>query len=133
MATPRTRFAIAAAVVAIAVLGLVAFSLSSSTTYYKTPEELLSGKVDPAERVRVAGKVVAGSVERRESTTNFAVTDGIEQVEVTTQSALPDTFAEGVEVIAEGSMGERKLFLASVVLTKCPSKFKAKQATRKPE
>jgi cytochrome c-type biogenesis protein CcmE len=130
MRTPRARFAIAAVVVSVAVLGLVAFSLSSSTTYYKTPQELLSGQVDPTERVRVAGKVVPGSVERNAESTTFEVTDGTEQVAVTTQDALPDTFGDGVEVIAEGSMTQQDLFVASTVLAKCPSKFKAKRATR---
>ena len=130
MATPRRRFAIASVVVVAAVLGLVAFSLSGTTTYYKTPKELLSGTVDSNQRVRVAGNVVAGSVERDKTTTTFVVTDGTQQVPVSTQDALPDTFGEGVEVIAEGSMTESGTFMASTVLAKCPSKFKAKQAAR---
>jgi cytochrome c-type biogenesis protein CcmE len=130
MATPRRRFALASVIVVAAVAGLVVFSLSATTTYYKTPKELLSGSVDPTERVRVAGNVVAGSVERDNTTTSFSVTDGVEQVSVTTQDALPDTFREGVEVIAEGSMTDDGVFVASTVLAKCPSKFKAKQAAR---
>lgn len=131
MATPRTRFVIAASIVSVAILGLVAWSLSSTTTYYKTPAELLSGTIDPAERVRVAGVVVAGSVDRAGTTTNFAVTDGTEQVMVTTEDAIPDTFGDGVEVIAEGSIAQNGLFTASTVLAKCPSKFKAKQTASK--
>jgi len=42
------------------------------------------------------------------------------------QGALPDTFKPGVEVIVEGKMDKDK-FIASSIITKCPSKYKKKQ------
>lgn len=123
---PRTRFAIAAGVVVAAVGGLIAWSLTSATAYYRTPTELATGATDPTERVRVAGKVLEGSVVKEGASTQFTVTDGQANIEVTTKDVLPDTFGAGVEVVAEGSMTAAGLFKASTVLAKCPSKFKAK-------
>ena len=47
---------------------------------------------------------------------------------MTTEDALPDTFAADVEVVAEGAMGSGA-FSASSVLVKCPSKMEAKLAS----
>jgi cytochrome c-type biogenesis protein CcmE len=126
MSNPRVRFAIAAAVVALAIIGMVVFSLKGSTAYYVTPGELAAGPIRTNDHVRVAGNVVDGTIARNGSTTTFDVTDGTDAVTVTTEDLLPDTFAAGVEVVAEGAMTTRGVFSASKVLAKCPSKFKAK-------
>ncbi len=124
--TPRLRFAVAAGIVVAAIGGLIFFSLSGATAYYKTPAELNAEGPSSGKRVRVAGKVVAGSVTRQGADTDFAVTDGKATVNVTTRDILPDTFGAGVEVVAEGAMTEQGVFSAATVLAKCPSKFKAK-------
>ncbi|HLF70348.1 MAG TPA: cytochrome c maturation protein CcmE, partial [Actinomycetota bacterium] len=98
--SPRVRFSIAAGVVVVSILSLIGWALSGSTSYYKTPTELASGSVDPHARVRVAGKVVAGSVVVEGPTTSFEVSDGAGQIPVTTRDLLPDTFGAGVEVVA---------------------------------
>lgn len=124
--TPRLRFAVAAGIVVLAIGGLIFFSLSGATAYYKTPAELNAGGPSTGERVRVAGKVVAGTVRSHGAETDFDVTDGNATVSVTTRDILPDTFGAGVEVVAEGAMTEQGLFSAATVLAKCPSKFKAR-------
>lgn len=124
--SPRVRFSIAAGVVVVSILSLIGWALSGSTSYYKTPTELASGSVDPHSRVRVAGKVVAGSVVVEGATTSFEVSDGAGQIPVITRDLLPDTFGAGVEVVAEGSIRSDGVFSATTVLAKCPSKFKAK-------
>jgi cytochrome c-type biogenesis protein CcmE len=121
------RFSLAAGVIVISIVGLIAWSLSGTTAYYRTPSELTSGDFEAARSVRVAGKVVPGSIQLDGPTTSFAVTDGSSQVDVTTTDALPDTFAGDVEVVAEGAMGS-DAFAASSVLVKCPSKMEAKLA-----
>ncbi|MGH2704165.1 MAG: cytochrome c maturation protein CcmE [Actinomycetota bacterium] len=124
--SPRGRFAIAAAVVGASVLGLIAWSLSGSTAYYRTPSELRAGATPAGDRVRVAGKVVPETIDRDGKTTTFSVSDGKATLPVTTEALLPDTFGSNVEVVVEGGMTKRGVFSASTVLAKCPSKFKAK-------
>jgi cytochrome c-type biogenesis protein CcmE len=122
------RFSLAAGVIVASIVGLIVWSLSGTTAYYRTPSELTSGSFDDSRTVRVAGKVVPGSIETAGTTTRFAVSDGSSQVDVTTEDALPDTFAADVEVVAEGAMGSGA-FSASSVLVKCPSKMEAKLAS----
>lgn len=122
------RFSLAAGVIVLSIVGLIVWSLSGTTAYYRTPSELTSGSFDGNRTVRVAGIVVPGSIELAGTTTKFAVSDGSSQVAVTTEDALPDTFAGDVEVVAEGAMGA-DAFSASSVLVKCPSKMEAKLAS----
>lgn len=130
----RSRFTMAAGVIVASIAGLIAWSLSSSTAYYVTPSELASG-VKGADLTpsgggtfRVAGNVVDGSIERNGAVTTFALTDGVSEVPVTTRDVLPDTFASGVETVAEGGLTSEGTFSASSVLVKCPSKFEAELA-----
>jgi heme/copper-type cytochrome/quinol oxidase subunit 2 len=77
------RFTLAAGVIVVAIVGLIVWSLSGTTAYYRTPSELNSGTFDGNRTVRVAGTVVPGSIKLAGATTHFAVTDGADQVLVT--------------------------------------------------
>lgn len=112
-----------------AVGGLILWSLSGSTAYYKTPSELLSEPNTSGQSVRVAGKVVPGSISQSGATTSFALADGGQTLDINTDDLLPDTFAGDVEVVAEGAMTEQGDFTAASVLVKCPSKFEAELAS----
>ena len=129
--SPRVRFGVAACVVVLAIVGLIVFSLSGATAYYRTPAELRAGsyRSSPSQRIRVAGVVVKGSVVRKGAETSFEIADGKASVPVTTDAVLPDTFGAGVTVVAEGAMNAQGVFVAADVLAKCPSKFSARVST----
>lgn len=127
--TATARFSLAAGVIVAAIGGLIVWSLSGSTAYYKTPSELLSESNASGQSIRVAGKVVPGSINQSGATTAFALADGTEALDITTQDLLPDTFADDVEVVVEGAMTEQGDFSAASVLVKCPSKFEAELAS----
>src|SRR6266540_81686 len=113
--SPRVRFGIAAAVVALAIVGLIGFSLAGATAYYRTPAELLAGSYKANTRVRVAGVVVKDSVVKKGAETSVTIADGKASVPVTTDALLPDTFGAGVTVVAEGAMNTRGVFAATDV------------------
>ena len=96
--SPRVRFGVAACVVVLAIVGLIGFSLSGATAYYRTPAELRAGsyRSSPRQRIRVAGVVVWDSVVRKGAETSFEIADGKASVPVTTDAVLPDTFGAGV-------------------------------------
>ena len=129
--SPRVRFGVAACVVVLAIVGLIGFSLSGATAYYRTPAELRAGsyRSSPGQRIRVAGVVVRDSVVRKGAETSFEIADGKASVPVTTDAVLPDTFGAGVTVVAEGAMNAQGVFVAADVLAKCPSKFSARVST----
>jgi cytochrome c-type biogenesis protein CcmE len=127
--SPRLRFGIAACVVVLAIAGLIGFSISGATAYYRTPAEMKAGSYRANERIRVAGVVVKDTIVRNGAVTSFAIEDGKTTLPITTGALLPDTFTGGVTVVAEGSMAATGVFTATDVLAKCPSKFSAKVST----
>jgi cytochrome c-type biogenesis protein CcmE len=111
-------------VVGLAALGLAAYlvlnALEGNLSYFFSPTEVAEGKA-PADHVfRLGGLVEAGSVTREEGelTVKFIVTDMAQRVTVAYNGILPDLFAEGQGVIAQGRMGPDNVFVADEVLAK---------------
>jgi cytochrome c-type biogenesis protein CcmE len=125
----RAKFLIGGALVALTLVALTVWAMArpGSTAFYKTTSELVAmgPSAAGAEGFRVNGKVVPDSIERDGLRTTFRITDGSSEVTILTDQALPDTFREHADVIAEGSF-DGSLFTARHVSAKCPSKFKAK-------
>jgi cytochrome c-type biogenesis protein CcmE len=116
-----------------AILGTLAWlaagGISDTSTYYKTVAELKDmGDDAHTKRLRVAGDVAEGSIERsgrqvrfalkQEADTLMVVYDGIEP--------LPDTFRDGAQAVADGKLGPDGVFHATKIQAKCASKYEAK-------
>lgn len=126
----RAKFAVGGALIVVALLGLVGWAMSrpGSTSFYMTVGEVHAAGATQGSEVKVNGKVVPGTVEKDGLTTSFSITDGSRQIDVSTDSTLPDAFysdTDQIEVVAQGRF-DGQLFTASNVFAKCPSKFKAK-------
>ena len=97
---------------------LVSFAFRDAIVFFFSPTELLAEQRRPDQLLRVGGLVVAGSLVRGESeTARFEVTDGNGVVAVTFKGVLPDLFAEGQGVVAEGYL-RSGTFEATEVLAK---------------
>ncbi len=99
---------------------LVLNALEGNLSYFFSPTEVAAGEA-PEERVfRLGGLVEEGSVTREEGQIeiNFVVTDMAERVKVTYSGILPDLFAEGQGVVAQGRLGPDSVFVAEEVLAK---------------
>jgi cytochrome c-type biogenesis protein CcmE len=106
---------------AVLLAGALVYTSFSSATEASKPSELSAGK-----SVKLTGKVVNGSIERKDDGVRFAIRDrdGRESVPVDYAGAVPDPFREGREVIVEGEL-QNGVFVAErdSLVTKCPSKF----------
>jgi cytochrome c-type biogenesis protein CcmE len=98
--------------------GLVLFALSDSVAFFVTPSDIATGRVEADKRFRLGGLVVDGSVERRDGTVQFRLTDQANEVPVRYRGILPDLFREGQGIVAQGVLGEDGVFAASEVLAK---------------
>lgn len=97
---------------------LVSFAFRDAIVFFFSPTELLAEQRRPDQLLRVGGLVVAGSLVRGESeTARFEVTDGNGVLAVTYKGVLPDLFAEGQGVVAEGYL-RGGTFEATEVLAK---------------
>jgi cytochrome c-type biogenesis protein CcmE len=91
---------------ATALLGVLIFlliNLSSNLVYFRTPTELQTEVAPSAERLRLGGQVVEGTVVENGETLLLTVTDGRESLQIEHAGVIPQLFAEGQGVIVEGT------------------------------
>ena len=123
----RAKFWIGGAIIVAVLAALILWAMTQpwAASNYISPSDLTSSTATDVGDLRLAGTVVPGSIERDGLTTTFLVTDETTEVQVTTDSPLPDAFKNSSEVVATGTY-DGTTFTAGNVLAKCPSKFKAK-------
>jgi cytochrome c-type biogenesis protein CcmE len=123
------KFAVLIAIVLGALVWLAGSGVSETKTYYKTISELgQMGDRAYQERLRVAGDVAGGSIQRTNGQVQFMLTQDKRQLKVayTGSDPLPDTFRDGAQALADGRMGRDGVFHASKIQAKCASKYEAK-------
>ncbi len=124
--TKQIRIMVGFVLVIAAVIALIARATRPNMVYYVTVSELLSKGADSARPgLRVAGKVVPGTIDRKPSELHFRMTDGQNAVPVTYRGVVPDTFGENGEVVVEGHYVAGSPFEATFLMAKCPSKYQA--------
>jgi cytochrome c-type biogenesis protein CcmE len=105
-------------VLAVAV-GLILVALRDQIVFFRSPSEVVEGKVKPGEAFRLGGLVATGSVQREPGQwVNFTVTDGAQSIKVRFNGLLPDLFREGQGVVTEGKLNPAGVFEAGTVLAK---------------
>jgi len=122
------KFAALVAVIVGTVAWLAAGGFSETKTYYKTIAELNQmGASAVGKRLRVAGDVEAGSIERAGGRVQFVLRQEQRKLRVVYQGSapLPDTFRDGAQAIADGRMGRDGVFQATKIQAKCASKYEA--------
>ncbi len=121
---------VVALTVALALAGALVYTSFSAATEAEQPSKLLASG-QPGRSYELTGKVVDGSVERKDELLRFAIRDrnGTASVPVSYTGAVPDPFREGREVIVTGKLSDGT-FVAErdSLITKCPSKFKKKHS-----
>jgi cytochrome c-type biogenesis protein CcmE len=123
------KFAVLIAVVIAALVWLAGTGVSETKTYYKTIAEVgQMGDRAFDERLRVAGDIAGGSIQRAKGQINFTLTQDKRELRVayTGTDPLPDTFRDGAQALADGHMGRDGVFQANKIQAKCASKYEAK-------
>lgn len=107
--------------------------IKDTQTYYKTISELQKmGPKAHTQQLRVGGNVVPGSIIKDGTHVSFVLQQGVYRLNVvyTGDSALPDTFRDGSQALADGRLGPNGVFQASQVEAKCASKYAPKTIKR---
>ena len=123
----KLKFIIAILIIAGAIGYLVFSGVKDTMVYYLTIEEL-QAKVPEVygERVRVSGTVVPGTiVKENNGDIKFKITDGTNIIDVDYSGIIPDIFADEVEAVVEGNYTQQNVFIADVLLAKCPTKYES--------
>ena len=129
MQTKKLKFVVGTVVILGAVLTLAITGMEESKAYYQTVPELKAmGVKAEGRRVRVAGDVVVGSIERHEEGVVTFVIDfegEILRVSYVGRGPLPDTLVDRAQAVAEGTLKPDGTFEATLVQAKCASKYEA--------
>lgn len=120
------RFGIAIAIIVVS-LGYLAWTgVRDTHEYYVTIKELNGMDASRyTKRLRVAGNVVPGSVQRHGTEVDFSLkeNDLVLPVRYTGSEALPDTFKDDSQALAFGTYGRDGVLHAHQVQAKCASKY----------
>ena len=112
--------------VAMAAITFLVFDGMQGETYFFDVHELQERQdalVD--ETVRVRGDVEAGSYVGKDGHVEheFRIASQGETMTIIYHRALPDTFEDGSEIVAEGTLQSGMVLKADEVLVKCPSRY----------
>lgn len=85
------------------VLALLWFLPDDSFQFFRSPSEVTQAPPPPTELFRIGGLVAEGTLARGQGEQiSFAVTDGGASIPVVYSGILPDLFAEGQGMVAQG-------------------------------
>ena len=125
------KLALAGAIVVGVTAYMAYLGAASSWQYYLSVDECLA---DPAryalQRIRVSGKVAAGSLhvadDRRHA--SFALEGSRGRLSVICSGPAPDNLAERIDVVVEGRLDQSGAIRGDKVLTRCASKYRSRDA-----
>ena len=116
----RLRFICLALILAsvILIVFLVLQSLKENVVYFQSPSEIKSLIELDKKKIRVGGMVKEQSVFINSNQVNFIITDFKNEINVIYSGAIPNLFAEGKGVVAEGFLKDKNYFTATKILAK---------------
>ena len=97
---------------------LILQSLKENVVYFQSPSEIKSLIELNKKKIRVGGMVKEQSVIINSNEVNFIITDFKNEINVIYSGAVPNLFAEGKGVVAEGFLKDKNYFLATKILAK---------------
>jgi cytochrome c-type biogenesis protein CcmE len=118
-------------VAALAWLGFVGFE--ESKAYYITVDEYHSLKGEIGDKTfRLAGDVVAGSIDRSKPQMEFIIGSSGTTIKVryVGSDVIPDTFTDESKALVEGIIAPDGTFQAHHIEAKCASKYEAEYEQR---
>lgn len=116
---------------AVALVGyVVSDGLESETYFYTVDQAVKQGDDLIGQTVRIKGDVEEGSIvgSDGELGRDFRIKENGESIAISYGRALPDTFEEDAEVVAEGKVDENYTLQADEVMVKCPSRYEGEEA-----
>tara|TARA_B100001123_G_C15334770_1_gene1032428 strand:- start:1259 stop:1687 length:429 start_codon:yes stop_codon:yes gene_type:complete len=93
--------------------------LKDNILYFLSPTEIRSSEnINFNKKIRIGGMVKKGSILINRNEIKFTITDLKNEIFVSYRGTVPNLFAEGKGVIAEGKLKDRKFFVAKRILAK---------------
>ena len=97
---------------------LILQSLKDNVVYFQSPSDIKSLVEIGKKKIRVGGMVKNQSITIKSDQVNFIITDFKNEINVIYSGAVPNLFAEGKGVVAEGFLKDKNYFSATKILAK---------------
>ena len=114
----RILFLFLAVALVILSVYLVLKSLEENVVYFISPTEIKNLTEINQKKIRIGGMVKDQSIIIKSDKINFIVTDFKNEINVSYSGSVPNLFAEGKGVVAEGYLKDRSYFSAVKILAK---------------
>ena len=106
-------------VTATTIIFLIFKSLEENVVYFFSPTEIYDKpSISFDKRIRIGGLVKEKSIIKNQTSIKFIITDLKNEIIVTYDGVIPNLFAEGKGVVAEGHLKDKKYFVADSILAK---------------
>ena len=102
----------------ILVVYLILKSLEENVVYFISPSEIKKLTEINSDKIRIGGMVNNKSIIIKSNKINFIITDFKKEINVSYSGSVPNLFAEGKGVVAEGYLKDKNYFNAVKILAK---------------
>ncbi len=98
---------------------LILNALNKNILYFNSPSDIkLNQEINFDKKIRVGGMVKKNTLKISDQEIRFTITDFKNELRVSFKGTVPNLFAEGKGVVAEGKLKDKKFFIADRILAK---------------
>ena len=97
---------------------LILKSLEENVVYFQSPSEIKVKSEIEKKKIRIGGMVKENSISFASKEIKFIITDFKNEINVVYSGVVPNLFAEGKGVVAEGHLKDKNFFMATKILAK---------------
>ncbi len=98
---------------------LILNALNENILYFNSPSDIKSNPdINFDKKIRVGGMVKKNTLQISNQEIKFIITDFKNEIRVSFKGTVPNLFAEGKGVVAEGKLQDKKFFVAERILAK---------------
>ena len=117
----KKRASFLAVFLTVSVIGifLILSALNKNILYFNSPTDIkFKQDIDFNKKIRIGGMVKKNTLDINNQEIIFTVTDFKNEIKVSFRGTIPNLFAEGKGVVAEGKLKDKKFFIADRILAK---------------
>ena len=105
--------------ISVFLIFLVFKVLEDNVLYFYSPSEIKNtNDLNLNKKIRVGGMVKKNTLKIKDREIRFIITDFKNEIKVSFKGTIPNLFAEGKGVVAEGKLQDKKFFIADRILAK---------------
>ena len=98
---------------------LILSALNKNILYFNSPTDIrLDPDINFDKKIRVGGMVKKNTLKISDQEIRFIITDFKNEIRVSFKGTVPNLFAEGKGVVADGKLQDKKFFVADRILAK---------------